>query len=260
MRHKKFSLNVIQKLALFFLFISLSAYSQTYSFDNYTVQSGIVQSNVAAIVQDNNGDVWLGTGSGVSRFNGKTVQNYSTDDGLADNNVTAMLLDNTGTIWFAHANGALSKYDGKKFEAVKSDFLPKDKNIFALHQDKQGRLWICTAQFGALAIKNPHRDLTDKNNFLHYASKDGLSEFCFSSFDDKQGNTWFLTDVGIKILNAQSQKFDFLKVSGMPAALVTSFFYDKNETVWLGFSNGTISNYDPQTAVITNYTKDVYGT
>ena len=162
MRTKKFFLNAILISALFFLLISTGTFSQTYSFDNYTVQNGIVQSNVAAIVQDNNGDIWLGTGSGVSRFNGKTVQNYSTDNGLADNNVTAMLLDNNGFIWFAHANGALSKYDGKKIEAVNSEFLPKDKNIFALYQDKQNRIWICTAQFRAIAIKDPQGDLAKK--------------------------------------------------------------------------------------------------
>lgn len=260
MRTKKFFLNAILISTLFFLLISTGSFSQTYSFDNYTVQNGIVQSNVAAIVQDNNGDIWLGTGSGVSRFNGKTVQNYSTDDGLADNNVTAMLLDNKGFIWFAHANGALSKYDGKKIEAVNSEYLPKDKNIFALYQDKQGRIWICTAQFGAIAINDPQGDLTDKNNYVHYASKEGLSEFCFSVFDDERGNLFFLTDIGIKTLDNSTGKFQFFRPDGLPTGLITSFFHSKDGSTWLGLANGNITVLNPAVGPLNFFYKDYYAT
>jgi ligand-binding sensor domain-containing protein/serine phosphatase RsbU (regulator of sigma subunit) len=253
MREHYLSFNVVIKSVLFFFLISSTGYSQTYSFDNYTVQDGIVQSNVAAIVQDKNGDIWLGTESGVSRFNGKTFQNYSTDDSLADNNVTAMLLDKKGIIWFGHANGGLTKYDGKKMEIIRSGFLPKNRNIFSLYQDKQGQLWICTAQFGAIVIHDPYGNLNDKNNYKNYTSKDGLSEFCFSAFDDKEGNMWFLTDVGVKILNTKTGKFDFFRTKGMPAVRITSFFYDKDGIVWLGLEDGNISSYNPQTAAITNY-------
>lgn len=250
----RYSYHTIFKFVLFLLLISFPSYSQTYSFDNYTVQDGIVQSNVAAIVQDNNGDIWLGTESGVSRFNGKKFQNYSTDDGLADNNVTAMLLDKKGMIWFAHANGGLTKYDPAtaKFETIVSDQLPKDANIFALYQDTKGSIWICSAKFGAIVILDPYADLNNKNNYKRYSSKDGLSEFCFSAFNDKQNNMWFLTDVGIKILNTQTGKFDFFRAPGI-SAYITSFFYDRDGLVWLGLSDGNISTYDPKTLTVSNY-------
>ncbi|MGQ0829916.1 MAG: ligand-binding sensor domain-containing protein, partial [Bacteroidota bacterium] len=250
---KSFSSITFLKSVLFFFLLAAKSFSQTYSFDNYTVQDGIVQSNVSAIVQDNSGDIWLGTESGVSRFNGKTFQNYSTDDGLADNNITAILLDRKGFIWFAHANGDLTKYNGEKFEAIQSDQLPKEANIFALYQDKAGRLWVCSAKFGAIVIQDPYGDLNDKSNYKRYTSKDGLSEFCFSAFDDQKGNMWFLTDVGIKILNAQTGKFDFFRVQGLPATYITSFFHDKNGLIWLGLSNGNISTYDPKTTAVINY-------
>lgn len=250
----RFSINLFFKSVLSFLLISTYSFSQTYSFDNYTVQDGIVQSNVSAIVQDNSGDIWLGTESGVSRFNGKTFRNYSTDDGLADNNITAILLDKKGYVWFGHANGGLTKYNGQTFEPILSDQLPKDATIFSLHQDTKDRIWISTAKFGAIVIQNPYGDLKDKNNYKRYTSKDGLSEFCFSAFDDKRGNMWFLTDVGIKIMNAQNGKFDFFRASGI-SAYITSFLCDKNGLIWLGLSDGNISTYDPKTTAITNFTE-----
>ncbi|MBA3705847.1 MAG: hypothetical protein H0W84_08110, partial [Bacteroidetes bacterium] len=248
---KLFSFNTIFKSVLFFLLLSNYSFSQTYSFDNYTVQDGIVQSNVAATVQDNNGDIWLGTESGVSRFNGKTFQNYSTDDGLADNNVTEILLDKKGSIWFGHANGGLTKYNGNTFESIQSEFLPKNATIFSLYQDTKGRMWISTAKFGAILIQDPYGDWNNKNNCKGYTSKDGLSEFCFSIFDDQQGNIWFRTDVGIKILNTEN-KFDFFRAQGL-TAYITSFFCDKRGLIWLGFSDRNISTYDTKTKTIIAY-------
>ena len=157
-------LNKALSSLLLFLLLSLTTFSQTYSFDNYTVQDGIIQSNVAAVLQDNNGYIWLGTGSGLSKFNGKTFQNYSTDDSLADNNITAMFLDRKKNIWLGHANGGLTKYNfsSGKFEIIRTKALPADHNIFALYQDKKGRLWVCFENYGAVVINDPYGDLSDK--------------------------------------------------------------------------------------------------
>jgi ligand-binding sensor domain-containing protein/serine phosphatase RsbU (regulator of sigma subunit) len=245
----KFQVSIFKFPFSIFLFLLLSgsfAFSQTYSFDNYTVQDGIVQSNVAAMVQDKNGDIWLGTGSGVSRFNGKTFTNYSTDDSLADNNVTAMLLDKKGNIWFGHANGGLSIYDGKAFRIVHSNGLPKDRNIFSLCQDTKGHIWICTAQYGAIEIIDPEGNLSDAKNYKGYTSKDGLSEFCFGAFDDERGKMWFLTDVGIKQMDRSSGKFEFFRPQHpLPATRVTSFFRAKDGAIWFGFADGNISVMSP---------------
>lgn len=252
MQNKNFSFHPATKIVLFFLLLSTNIFAQTYSFDNYTVQDGIVQSNVSGILQDKRGDIWLGTGSGISRFNGKTFQNYSTDDSLADNNVTSMLLDVKGNIWFGHANGGLTFFDGKTFHIIHNDALPKERNIFALYQDTKDHIWICTAQFGAIEILNPDGDLSDKKNYKNYTSKEGLSEFCFGAFDDEKGNMWFLTDIGIKILNTTSGKCEFFRSNGLPSQRITSFLRAKDGSIWLGLADGNISVINPTSGPI-NY-------
>ncbi len=69
------------KYFLFFIFllISLSVFSQTYSYRHYTIFDGLPQNQVGKIYQDKNGFIWLWTKGGISRFDGKNFKNYFTD-------------------------------------------------------------------------------------------------------------------------------------------------------------------------------------
>ncbi len=230
---------------LIFLFpVFLS--SQTYPFTNYGVQDGLAQSNVAAILQDRKGYFWMATESGVSHFDGKNFITYTTENGLANNNVSALLLDAKGNVWMGHENGMLTKYDpsislkdnGKPFIAITSEALPKDKKIYSLYEDKKGNIWICTAQFGAIVLD------PETSTYKAYTSKEGLSQYVFSAIEDKSGNMYFLTDVGIKYLDASTNKFEFFKPEGVPFGQITSFIKDDDENFLIGTVNGSLYNYN----------------
>jgi len=57
------------------------------SFKAYTEKEGLSNNIVKNIVEDDNGDLWISTGYGLSKFNPKTEQfrNYTKADGLQDN-------------------------------------------------------------------------------------------------------------------------------------------------------------------------------
>ncbi len=127
----------------------------------YSVQQGLAQSKVYAIIQDKNDYVWLGTDGGVSRFDGVLFDNFTTEDGLAINGVQAIIQDNSGTIWFGHKGGGITRYNGKKFERLDSlsQLLKSDITSFSIDQD--GKLWIATAGSGAVCIWNPDALMTE---------------------------------------------------------------------------------------------------
>jgi ligand-binding sensor domain-containing protein/serine phosphatase RsbU (regulator of sigma subunit) len=236
MSHKKF----IQLLLL--LLFPVLLYSQTYPFTNYGVQDGLAESNVSAIVQDKAGYFWLASESGISKFDGKNFINYTTENGLSDNNVACLLVDVKGNLWLAHENGSLTKYSDGKFSPVICDALPKDKKIFSLSQDKKRQIWISSAA-GAIVILNPEGNLNDKANYKSYTSQEGLSQYVLSAQQDKSGNIWFLTDVGIKWMDSKSGKFDFFRPDGMPFGQITSFLLDENDNPIIGTSNGIVYRY-----------------
>lgn len=75
----------------------------------YTMEDGLPDNYINAIVADSIGYLWVGSNGGVSKFDGTTWINYTTVDGLADNIVYSIAIDPDGNKWFATDNG-LSKF------------------------------------------------------------------------------------------------------------------------------------------------------
>ncbi|WP_317898732.1 two-component regulator propeller domain-containing protein [Aurantibacillus circumpalustris] len=233
--------NIIQ---FFLLLLPLLFNAQSYHFSNFGVKDGLAQSNVSGIIQDSAGFYWLATDGGVSRFDGKNFINYTKEDGLADNNVSAIFLDKNNHIWLGHENGMLTKYDGKTFTEIKSKLLPKDKKIYGFFQDKTGSLWISTFSAGVIKILDPSRDLKEQLAIKVYSGRQGLSQYVISTSQDTKGNLWFLTDVGIKIMDRSTRQFDFFRPENMPIGQISALTLDHNNNFLVGTLAGSVSKYD----------------
>ena len=85
---------------------------------NFTVEDGLGDNRVTSILEDREGNLWLGTyAGGVSRLIGASSPaaganfiNSTIEDGLADNRITSILEDREGYLWFGTHSGA-SRYD-----------------------------------------------------------------------------------------------------------------------------------------------------
>ena len=62
-------------------------HSQEFRYMQYDVNNGLAGSTVYCMLQDQQGFMWFGTETGVSRFDGTHFKNFSTADGLPDNEV-----------------------------------------------------------------------------------------------------------------------------------------------------------------------------
>lgn len=103
---------------IFLLFISTYAFAQQYSMRNYKAVDGLPQSQVNAMVEDQNGYLWIGTyGGGLARFDGREFKVYTTLDGLLSNTILSMQIDSRQNIWIVHPRG-LTKFDGYRFKRI----------------------------------------------------------------------------------------------------------------------------------------------
>lgn len=80
----------------------------------FTSTNGLPGNAVNALFQDSNGDIWIATDDGASKYSYESGEftNLTTVDGLADNKVFDIAEDDDGVIWFATASG-VSGYDGE---------------------------------------------------------------------------------------------------------------------------------------------------
>ena len=86
-----------------------------YLSDVWQTEDGLPRNSVQAIVQTRDGYIWLGTPSGLARFDG--VRFTVTRGPLKVNNVQALLEDRQGRLWIGTYGGGLYAYEGGRFTA-----------------------------------------------------------------------------------------------------------------------------------------------
>ncbi len=107
------------KILLVLTFSYLFAYGQNVFLRHYSVEDGLLSSEIYAQVQDSLGYMWFATSRGVSRFDGMDFTNFTVRNGLPTNSIITMFIDAYGRIWFAGYDGSLSYYDGERIVPYK---------------------------------------------------------------------------------------------------------------------------------------------
>lgn len=79
----------------------------------FGTSKGLAQSQVTSLAEDSLGYLWIGTGSGLSRFDGANFSNYTLSDGLPNNFIWDLLIDKKG-LWIS-TQSALSRFDNITF-------------------------------------------------------------------------------------------------------------------------------------------------
>ncbi|MEI8136093.1 MAG: two-component regulator propeller domain-containing protein, partial [Bacteroidota bacterium] len=104
-------LNLLKQKTLILILIYLScfkAYSQVFSFKNYTEEEGLSQSFIYDICQDNKGFLIIATGDGLSAYGGYKFKVFKTNSGLTEIGISTLFKDSKNKIWLGHFEGGVS--------------------------------------------------------------------------------------------------------------------------------------------------------
>lgn len=238
-----------------FLFFVLPVTSQSFYFDNYGVQEGLSSSKIYSIIQDQRDYIWLGTESGVSRFNGFEFENFSSGNGMADNGVYSIFEDSNGDIWFGHLDGGVTLFDGYDFKVMHFDTIEIKGDVTSITEPEEGRIWVTTSSSGALRItwNNESRQPIKVD---HFSGREGLSDIVFGTCTSKDSGLFCLTDIGIKQFDQAENKFKSLLLEGLTQYWIkTIMFEDSHGNWWFGTYNGGLYKYDRQDDSIQIYDK-----
>ncbi len=267
----------MKKLIYFFLLISSLIpqvlCGQQFNFQNYSLDEGLKQSQVYAMIEDHMGYIWAGTqAGGVCRFDGRTFKQFSTKEGLINNYVEALFEDRDGNIWIGTQKG-LSKFDGKKFQNFKH---PKSNFITAITQEPSGKFWIGTSsgtyQFDGEKFTDFEIPSSRVNCFFYdikdnlwigtdddgaYKFRDGkiirnftladglINNNIKSIIQDASGNLHFGSfDGGINVYNGAYFSY-FRKAEGLSSNLIQHLHLDKKGKIWIGTQDMGITIWNP---------------
>jgi signal transduction histidine kinase/ligand-binding sensor domain-containing protein len=120
-----------------------------YFVHNLLVQDGLPEDSVTAVVQTSDGYLWLGSYSGLARFDGVhfTIFDSGNTPEMPSSRITCLFEDKDGTLWMGHEAGELTRYDTNGHfhsEPVRAAW--KGRKIFGIAADETGDLWLINDQ------------------------------------------------------------------------------------------------------------------
>ena len=114
-----------------------------YRLQVWNSEAGLPGDTVFAVLQTRDGYLWVGTQSGLARFDGLDFHIFTQDNtNLPGNDIRALYQDQQGTLWIGTYFGGLARYRAGEFFSYPATSHPALQNIRALQGDDAGNLWI----------------------------------------------------------------------------------------------------------------------
>ncbi len=182
----------------FFGFLGIS-YAQDFHLKNYSTEDGLSNRFIYTINQDESGYLWIGTGSGLSRFDGFEFRTDFLPDSLSESFFNCSMKDSLGSLWFGSNNGLVIQYDGQKFTNYNLNEYTTGA-ITGLLEGQNGNIIVSTQNGGLIKIDpiNPHNIIyhklevglifsigKDPNGRLLVGTNDGLMLYSFPKGNQK---------------------------------------------------------------------------
>ena len=232
--------------------LPISGIAQTYQFSSYGLDEGMFDKFTYTINQDQQGFLWIGTGEGLCRFDGRVFENEFKGDSIPISIAHASLLDSRGRLWFGHENGLLSVYEDGAFRLIEPSDNHRSK-ITAIREDESGNILVLCQQSGLLVIDQDlniihERDPEDEDN--PFADK-----FLYDFQITPGGNLLVTTQDGLSIFRFNEDLGSYIQTGILSALhylsvqeLVKSIYEDE---YWAGTADEgmfriTGSGYDPE--------------
>jgi diguanylate cyclase (GGDEF)-like protein len=111
-----------------------------YLFRTYGPDQGLVFPSFSCMAQDDRGFLWIGTESGLARYDGTRFQSWAMEDGMPASWVSGLAPVPGGAIWVSTGEGLVRFLDGR-FDRAQVDGKDLAGGIGAMDLDAQGRLW-----------------------------------------------------------------------------------------------------------------------
>jgi signal transduction histidine kinase len=119
-------------------------------------EDGLPQNTISAIVQTQDRYLWVGTYSGLARFDGVkfTVFDDSNTPGLASSRVTSLCETADRTLWIGHESGEVSMYREGRFQTVKVAESRSGEKIQKMATNALGDLWLLNAGGALIRLRD----------------------------------------------------------------------------------------------------------
>ncbi len=231
--------------------------SEQYKFRHITLDDGLSQVSVRAMLQDRLGFWWLATENGLNRYDGyefRVFQHDPDDSSSLSSSYIYTMVEARGFLWILTRQG-LNRFDPKTGRARRLPPKPGAAHAFSredpnLHLDRDGFLWTHCGDDGVERI-----DTLSLERRCYHADPtrtDSLAGGRVSAFrQDSRGRYWVGSDQGLHRFHPETETFTRHPFEGPPNATdemgVRAIFEDRDGGLWVGSADGVLSAFDAET-------------
>ena len=244
---------------------------------HYSMKDGLSNDAALSLLQDSKGFLWVGTYSGLNKFDGYHFTSYRENpydpNSLIGDIVKCLWEDDQQRLWIGTEAG-LQLFDltTEKFHHLRTDSLDPAKGFtidtHKIRERKDGKVWICTNQ--GIYLADPQTLFITKVNVIedgrrHQALKDSVDGNTFWDIAEaRDGEIWAATEEGLVHIDSHTgQATRYLHDSGDPNSLdsdiVKAVYIDSQDRIWAGTQRG-LDLFNPQNQSFAHFLPGQLGT
>lgn len=221
----------------------MKASSSQFVIENLSANQGLSNNYVTSITQDKRGFIYIGTQSGLNRFDGHSFTSYRVSNtGMTGENVTALLYEERNDrLWVGTKSGLfVFRLPQMTLEEIEFPKKAKKYNINDLKTASDGGIWIAN-HFESVTHYDP-----STNKFRVYNSDNvkGMPFDILTAVDDGKGNLYVghYKD-GVSVIDLKTGKMRNLRhkpgdPNSLPDDRVRTIYCDSYNNVWMATSGG----------------------
>ncbi len=231
-------------------------------FERINAADGLPHNAVYTVAQDRTGFLWLGTGSGLARYDGYTFTPFRHDPDRAatghdnspsDTDISFLFEDGEGLLWIGTWGGGLDRLDpaSETFTHYPSHSEEpgrlRDDRVQIVFEDSRGVLWVGTFAGGLARYERA------TGTFFSYRHDAGdpaslPDDRVWGIAEDPDGTLWIATGNGLAALDRDSEKFRVLRhdpadPGSLSHDVVRALHVDRQGVLWVGTQDG-LNRYD----------------
>lgn len=226
------------------------------TFRNFGAENGIGEF-LTDIAEDENGNLWLASMSGVFKLITDGFSTYTKADGLGRTDISAIYQNKNGEIFTAEGDWFVSRFTGEKFISALPNLGENrgaplwTSNISFL--DSAGAWWFLTEKkLFRFDVSKQIEDLPNARPAAIFQSGEEFKNGAFYRlFEDSKGDVWIslrsskTEELGLNLWRrAENKIYKFGETENFPFGKSPSAFCeDLNGNLWIGFYHGGLARY-----------------
>lgn len=236
-------------------FLGLSQQQSLMYFEQVSMEDGLSQVGVNAIMQDSTGFLWFATLDGLNRYDGYDFKVFKPISGdttsISNNRILSLYLDSYGKIWVGTQGGGLNEYNPLTETFTRYMHDPNDDNslsnndVYDIVEDDEGLLWLATYGGGLNCFDRKTKKFTSYKHNPSNLNSIGSNQVRAVN-KDKFGNLWVGVNEGGGLDKFDKKTGIFTHVEFINHDIM-NIKSDKNGDLWIGTYYGGFGILNPET-------------